>query len=145
MCAMQGGSLYHFYDGSLVWPGREANSRPTVWGADMLTTQPTRHGGPFVDWLRMNTNETTDDNDQFFVFCLFFAASRSWRWGILEPVLVWECDVRTGCVYTHPRGRDTSVTRGVTLKPRHALLQSGGEAGGRSRKQLPNATRTTDR
>ena len=29
---------------SLVWPGREANSRPTVWEADTLPTEPTRHG-----------------------------------------------------------------------------------------------------
>ena len=35
---------------SLVWPGREANSRPTVREADMLLTEPTRQ------WL--NINET---------------------------------------------------------------------------------------
>ena len=29
---------------SLVWPGREANSRPTVWEADTLPTEPTGHG-----------------------------------------------------------------------------------------------------
>ena len=29
---------------SLVWPGREANSRPTVREADTLPTEPTRHG-----------------------------------------------------------------------------------------------------
>ena len=40
---MQGGSLYHFYDG--LWlPDREANSRPTVREADTLPTEPTRHG-----------------------------------------------------------------------------------------------------
>ena len=32
---------------SLVWPGREANSRPTVREADTLLTEPTRHGGRF--------------------------------------------------------------------------------------------------
>ena len=39
---MQGGSLYHFYDG--LWYGREANSQPTVREADTLPTEPTRHG-----------------------------------------------------------------------------------------------------
>ena len=29
---------------SLVWPGREANSRPTVREADTLPTEPTRQG-----------------------------------------------------------------------------------------------------
>ena len=29
---------------SLVWLGRDANLRPTVWEADRLTTKPTRHG-----------------------------------------------------------------------------------------------------
>ena len=29
---------------SLVWPSREANSRPTVREADTLPTEPTRHG-----------------------------------------------------------------------------------------------------
>ena len=28
----------------LVWPGLDANPRPTVWEADTLTTKPTRHG-----------------------------------------------------------------------------------------------------
>ena len=41
--AMQGGSLYHFYDGLLYDPV-EANSRPTVREADTLPTEPTRHG-----------------------------------------------------------------------------------------------------
>ena len=41
--AMQGGSSYHFYDGLLYDPGREANSRPTVRKADTLITKPTRH------------------------------------------------------------------------------------------------------
>ena len=40
--AMQGGSLYHFYDG--LWYDEEANSRPTVREADTLPTEPTRHG-----------------------------------------------------------------------------------------------------
>ena len=29
---------------SLVRPSRDANPRPTVWKADMITTKPTRHG-----------------------------------------------------------------------------------------------------
>ena len=37
--AMHGGSLYHFLWWSLVWPGREANSRPTVREADTLPTR----------------------------------------------------------------------------------------------------------
>ena len=41
---MQGGSLYHFYDGLWYDPGREANSRPTVREADTLPTEPTQHG-----------------------------------------------------------------------------------------------------
>ena len=32
----------------LVWPGRDANLRPTVWEADTLTTKPTRHGASVV-------------------------------------------------------------------------------------------------
>ena len=35
---MQGGSLYHFYDG--LW----YDSRPTMREADTLTTEPIRHG-----------------------------------------------------------------------------------------------------
>ena len=40
---MQGGSLYHFYDG-LWYDPAEANSRPTVREADTLPIEPTRHG-----------------------------------------------------------------------------------------------------
>ena len=40
---MQGGSLYHFYDG-LWYDPAEANSRPIVRKADTLPTEPTRHG-----------------------------------------------------------------------------------------------------
>ena len=36
--AMQGGSLYHFYDG--LW----YEARPTVREMDTLPTEPTRHG-----------------------------------------------------------------------------------------------------
>ena len=52
---MQEGSLSHFYDDILVWPGREANSRPIVWEADTLTTKPTRHGDDIdeVDYNRI--------------------------------------------------------------------------------------------
>ena len=50
---MQGGSLYHFYDGLWYDPvvslGREANSRPTVREADTLPTEPTRHGKKTYD------------------------------------------------------------------------------------------------
>ena len=38
---MQGGSLYHFYDGLWYDP---AGRRTTVWEPDTLTTKPTRHG-----------------------------------------------------------------------------------------------------
>ena len=43
---MQGGSLYHFYDGLWYDPAEsyEANSRPTVREADTLPTEPARHG-----------------------------------------------------------------------------------------------------
>ena len=50
--AMQGGSLYHFLWWSLVWPGREANSRPTVREVDTLQTETTRHGEVFyIKWM----------------------------------------------------------------------------------------------
>ena len=39
-----GRQLVPFLWWSLVWPGRDANSRPSVWEADTLTTKPTRHG-----------------------------------------------------------------------------------------------------
>ena len=41
--AMQGGSLYQFDD-------REANSWPTMWEADMLTTEPIQHGSQSI-WI----------------------------------------------------------------------------------------------
>ena len=41
---MQGGSLYHFYDGLWYDPAERRNSRPTVREADTLPTEPTRHG-----------------------------------------------------------------------------------------------------
>ena len=40
---MQGGSLYHFYDG-LWYDPAERRSRTTVREADTLPTEPTRHG-----------------------------------------------------------------------------------------------------
>ena len=33
---------------SLVWPSREANSRPTMREADTLPTEPTRHGQHYL-------------------------------------------------------------------------------------------------
>ena len=47
--AMQGGSLYYIYDGLWYDPGREANSWPTVWEADTLTTKPTRHSNKIYE------------------------------------------------------------------------------------------------
>ena len=44
---MQGGSLYHFYDGLWYDPAERTNSRPTVREADTLPTEPTRHGQKF--------------------------------------------------------------------------------------------------
>ena len=44
MHAYAGRQFVPFLWWSLVWPGREANSRPTVWEADTLPTEPTRHG-----------------------------------------------------------------------------------------------------
>ena len=43
-CVPCRGQFVPFLWWSLVWPGREANSRLTVWEADMLTTKPNRHG-----------------------------------------------------------------------------------------------------
>ena len=53
---MQGGSLYHFYDGLWYDLARDANQRPTVCEVDTLTTKakPTRHG-------RLNVNTDTDE------------------------------------------------------------------------------------
>ena len=46
--ALQGGiagrQFVPFLWWSLVWPRWDANSRPTVWEVDTLTTKPTRHG-----------------------------------------------------------------------------------------------------
>ena len=42
--AMQGGIFVPFLWWLLVLPSREANSQPTVWEADTLTTKPVRHG-----------------------------------------------------------------------------------------------------
>ena len=44
MRAYAGRQFVPFLWWSLVWPGREANSRPTVREADTLPTEPTRHG-----------------------------------------------------------------------------------------------------
>ena len=44
MHAYAGRQFVPFLQWSLVWPGREANSRPTVREADTLPTEPTRHG-----------------------------------------------------------------------------------------------------
>ena len=44
MHAYAGRQFVPFLWWSLVWPGREANSRPTVREADTLPTEPTRHG-----------------------------------------------------------------------------------------------------
>ena len=51
---------------SLVWPSREANSRPTVREADTLPTEPTRHGilvllsktlqWKMITWFRHKSN-----------------------------------------------------------------------------------------
>ena len=43
MHAYAGRQFLPFLWWSLVWPGREANSWPTVREADMLPTEPTRH------------------------------------------------------------------------------------------------------
>ena len=51
---MQGGSLYHFYDG--LWYG-PANSRPTVREADTLPTEPTRHG--FESFISSHSQKTS--------------------------------------------------------------------------------------
>ena len=45
--AMQGGSLYHFYDG-LWYDPAEANSRPTVREAGTPPTKPNRHGQSII-------------------------------------------------------------------------------------------------
>ena len=50
MRAYAGRQFVPFLWWSLVWPGREANSRPTVWEADTLPTEPTRHGHLSVQW-----------------------------------------------------------------------------------------------
>ena len=44
MRAYAGRQFVPFLWWSLVWPGREGNSRPTVREADTLPTEPTRHG-----------------------------------------------------------------------------------------------------
>ena len=44
MHAYAGRQFVPFLWWSLVWPGREANSRPTVRETDTLTTKPTRSG-----------------------------------------------------------------------------------------------------
>ena len=44
MHAYAGRQFVPFLWWSLVWPGREANSRPTVREADTLPTEPTRQG-----------------------------------------------------------------------------------------------------
>ena len=44
MHAYAGRQFVPFLLWSLVWPGWEANSRPTVREADTLPTEPTRHG-----------------------------------------------------------------------------------------------------
>ena len=44
MHAYAGRQFVPFLWWSLVWPGREANSRPTVREADTLPTEPARHG-----------------------------------------------------------------------------------------------------
>ena len=47
MRAYAGRQFAPFLWWSLVWPGREANSRPTVREADTLPTEPPRHGTGF--------------------------------------------------------------------------------------------------
>ena len=44
---------------SLVWPGREANSQPTVREADTLPTEPTRHGRKSINfqWPQQQDSE----------------------------------------------------------------------------------------
>ena len=44
MHAYAGRQFVPFLWWSLVWPGREANSRPTVREADTLPTEPNQHG-----------------------------------------------------------------------------------------------------
>ena len=44
MHAYAGRQFVPFLWWSLVWPGREANSRPAVREVDTLPTEPTRHG-----------------------------------------------------------------------------------------------------
>ena len=51
MHAYAGRQFVPFLWWSLVWPGREANSRPTVREADTLPTEPTRHGNIYGKWL----------------------------------------------------------------------------------------------
>ena len=54
MHAYAGRQFVPFLWWSLVWPGREANSRPTVREADTPPTEPTRHGpGLFTNWSGM--------------------------------------------------------------------------------------------
>ena len=49
MHAYAGRQFVPFLWWSLVWPGREANSRSTVRKADTLPTEPTRHGDFFKE------------------------------------------------------------------------------------------------
>ena len=49
---MQGGSLYHFYDG--LWYDPAERSQPTVREADTLPTEPTRHGRTIVELMTLN-------------------------------------------------------------------------------------------
>ena len=50
MHAYAGRQFVPFLWWSLVWPGREANSRPTVREADTIPTEPTRHGTTCRSW-----------------------------------------------------------------------------------------------
>ena len=46
---MQGGSLYHFYDGLWYDPAERQTHDLTVREADTLPTEPTRHGSKIRD------------------------------------------------------------------------------------------------
>ena len=116
MRAYAGRQFVPFLWWSLVWPGREANSRPTVREADTLPTEPTRH---------RHTHTHTHTHTSFIQFCFLtkawikldknlFLMDFSYMWNYLFNSQIPWILPRSCLLHWHPASTQNTLTTGET-------------------------------
>ena len=119
MHAYAGRQFVPFLWWSLVWPGREANSRPTVREADTLPTEPTRHGQRFKYNLidSPSCDHCTQDETpiHYFIYCPAYSDHRNIFKNRLQAELSIDISDKQKLLNTILHGLNNTVTNKILI------------------------------